>query len=194
MSVQPKSAPDWNRLFETAAAQDGYFSTRQAAESGYSTHLLIHHIRSGKVERTRRGIYRLVHFPTGEYASLVVPWLWSDRTGVVSHQTALALHQLSDVLPARTHLTLPEAWRHRRLRVPRDVELHYDDVLSSERTWFGPVPITSPRRSLNDVAKSGLSPEQLRHAARQAIRRGLAEESDLKDVAAALEPFGGLAS
>ena len=31
--------------------------------------------------------------------------------GVFSHDTALALHELSDALPARAHLTLPASWR-----------------------------------------------------------------------------------
>jgi hypothetical protein len=43
----------------------------------------------------RRGIYRLVHFPAGQHEELVVAWLWSERVGIVSHQTALALHELS---------------------------------------------------------------------------------------------------
>ncbi|HEY0713455.1 MAG TPA: hypothetical protein VGF45_12330 [Polyangia bacterium] len=34
------------------------------------------------------------------YEELVTAWLWSDRAAVLSHQTALALHGLSDILPA----------------------------------------------------------------------------------------------
>jgi predicted transcriptional regulator of viral defense system len=52
--------PDWDRLFEVAAAQEGYFTTQQAAEAGYSSQLLLKHIRAGRVARVRRGIYRLV--------------------------------------------------------------------------------------------------------------------------------------
>jgi len=48
-------------------------------------------------------------------------WLWSEQAGVISHQTALSLHGLSDVLPAQAHLTLPAAWSKRRFRVPPDV-------------------------------------------------------------------------
>lgn len=44
-----------------------------------------------------------------------------------SHQTALALHDLPDVLPAQIHLTLTDAWRRRRLRVPTDVIIHYSE-------------------------------------------------------------------
>src|SRR5687768_2373690 len=91
--------PDWNRLYETAVGQEGLFTSLQAADAGYSAQLLVHHVRSGRVLRVRRGIYRIVHFPAGEHEELVAAWLWSERAGVFSHQTALALHELSDVLP-----------------------------------------------------------------------------------------------
>jgi len=192
--IGPPSKPDWDRLFETAGAQEGYFTTRQAADAGYSSQLLLKHIRAGRVARTRRGIYRLVHFPAGEHEELVTAWLWSERAGVISHQNALALHGLSDALPAHVHLTLPSAWRRRRFRVPADVVLHHADVPPEDRTWFGAVPTTSPRRSLNDCARDGLSPELLRQAAQQALRRGLVTTAELGDIEEALEPFGGPAA
>ena len=188
------ASPDWDRLFETAVAQGGLFTTKQAAAAGYSPQLLVHHAHVGKITRLRRGTYRLVHFPAGEHEDLVAAWLWSELAGVVSHQTALALHGLSDALPAHVHLTLPAAWRKRRFRVPADVVLHHADVPAQDRTWFGAVPTTNPRRSLNDCARAGLSPELLRQAAQQALRRGLVTNSELGEVVAALEPFGGLAA
>ncbi|HVY27943.1 MAG TPA: type IV toxin-antitoxin system AbiEi family antitoxin domain-containing protein [Polyangiaceae bacterium] len=186
--------PSWHRLFETAAGQQGLFTTQQAAEAGYSPQLLVHHLRAGKVLRVHRGIYRLVHFPAGEHEELVGAWLWSEQAGVISHQTALALHGLSDVLPANLHLTLPAAWRRRRFRVPRGVVLHHADIPVEDRAWVGAVPVTSPRRSLNDSARDGISPELLKQAAQQAIRRGLVAADDLTDVEHALAPFGGIAA
>jgi predicted transcriptional regulator of viral defense system len=184
--------PNWDLLFETASAQEGYFTTRQAAEAGYSTQLLLKHSRAGRVTRMRRGIYRLVHFPAGEHEDLVTAWLWSERAGVISHQTAMALYGLSDALPANVHLTLPRSWRSRRLRIPEGVVLHHADVPQDDRTWFGPVPTTSPRRSLNDCARANLPPDILRQAAQQAFRRGLVTNAELGDVEEALRPFGGL--
>jgi predicted transcriptional regulator of viral defense system len=184
--------PDWDLLFETAIAQEGHFTTRQAADAGYSTQLLFKHIRAGRVVRKRRGIYGLVHLPAGEYEDLIIAWLWSERAGVISHQTALALHGLSDALPAHVHLTLPHAWRRRRFRVPAGVVLHHADVSPDDRAWFGAAPITNPRRTLNDCAREAMAPDLLRQAARQAIRRGLVARAELSDVDEALRPFGGL--
>lgn len=184
--------PSWDRLYETSASQAGLFTTSQAAEAGYSPQLLVHHLHAGNIIRLRRGIYRLVHFPVSEDEERVAVWLWSECAGVISHDSALALHQLSDVLPARLHVTLPEAWRRRRLRVPSDTLLYHADVPPEDRTWFGSVPITKPRRTLNDCAKDGLSPELLQHAAQQALRRGLVTRAEIGEVEKALAPFGGL--
>ncbi len=186
------SSPDWDRLYETAAGQEGLFTTTQAGEAGYSPQLLIHHLHAGRIARMRRGIYRLVHFPAGQHEELVAAWLWSDRQGVVSHDTALSLRGLSDVLPQRIHLTLPGDWAKRRFRVPAGLTLHFADVPRGERAWAGPVPTTSVARTLNDCARVGLAPDQLRMAARQAMRRGLARKAELDAVAEALRPFGGL--
>ena len=190
MASNAPARPDWDRLYETAAAQEGLFTTQQAAAAGYSPQLLVHYTHTGKIVRVRRGTYRLVHFPPGEHEELVAAWLWSEQAGVISHQSALALHGLSDVLPAQVHLTLPQDWRSRRFRVPADFVLHHADIPSSDRTWFGAVPTTNARRSLNDCAKSGLSPDQLQRAAQQALRRGLVTQSELSDVDAALSSFG----
>lgn len=186
--------PNWDHLYETAAGQHGLFTTKQAAEAGYSAQLLVHHVRAGKVARLQRGIYRLVHFPAGEHDELLAAWLWSEQAGVISHQTALALHGLSDVLPAHLHLTLPDAWRRRRFRVPRGIVLHHADVPADDRSWVGAVPVTTPRRTLNDCARDGISPELLKQATLQALRRGLVVKSELADVETALAPFGGIAA
>lgn len=195
LCVAPRALkPDWNGLFEVAAAQSGYFTTQQAAEVGYSTHLLHSYIGTGRVERARRGIYRLIHFPAMDHEELVVAWLWSEQAGVVSHQTALSLHQLSDALPPQLHLSVPSDWITRRLRVPSGVVLHYANVPASDRAWFGSVPTTNPRRTLNDCAREGVSPELLRQGAQQALGRGLVTRAELSEVETALEPFGGLAA
>lgn len=185
-------APSWDQLFEIAAAQGGLFTTQQAGEAGYSPQLLAHHVNAGRMVRMRRGVYRLVHFPAGEHEDLALVWLWSERQGVFSHQTALALHDLSDILPSQVHLTLPEAWRQRRLRVPEGVVLHFGDVARSELRWFGPVPATAPLRTLEDCVADHLPPELLAGAARDALARGLVARDELAAVEAALEPFGGL--
>ena len=192
MATPDPTRPSWDQLFEFAVCQAGCFTTQQAAHAGYSTQLLGKHIKAGRIRRIQRGIYRLVHYPLDEDEDMVITWLWSDHEGVFSHHTALMLQRLSDVFPARVFLTLPAVWEKRRLRVPPGLILHFADIAPEDRGWFGAVPITRPRRTLNDAAIAGLSPDLLKQGALQAIQRGLVRREDLPDVQRALEPFGGL--
>lgn len=185
-ATQP-GAPDWDALFSVAQAYSGYFTTAQAAGAGYSLPLLHKYVANGRVIRVRRGIYRLVHFPASEHEDLVVLWLWADQAGVFSHETALALHDLSDVLPSKVHMTAPASWRHRRLRVPLGLVLHYADIGDLDRAGFSAVQITTPRRTLRDCIEANVSPELVRQAIRQARRRGIISERDDAELNASLD-------
>ncbi len=182
----------WNQLFELASPQHGMVTAKQAAAADYSPQLIHHHLMGGRLKRLNRGLYRLVHFPVSEHEDLTALWLWSEHAGVCSHQTALLLHGLSDALPSQAHMTLPASWRRRRLRVPQGVVLHYDDVSDADKTWFGPIRITMVGRTLNYCARAGLSPELLRQATKQALRRGLVTKAELGDVKTALKSYGRL--
>lgn len=174
--------PSWDRLYEAATGQAGYFTTSQAADAGYSSPLIYKHIAAGRMTRVMRGIYRLVHYPAGDAEELVVAWLWSERAAVFSHETALAMHELSDIMPAKLHLTLPASWARRRLRVPKRVVLHHEDVGADDRTWSGPVPVTTPRRTLIDCTRAHVSPDLLEQATRQALARGLVSRREVAEL------------
>lgn len=168
-------SPAWDALYETAASQAGLFTASQAADAGYSLQLLNHHVHGGKFARVRRGVYRLVHFPPSDQEDLMMVWLWTDHQGVFSHETALALHELSDALPAQVHLTLPLDWKTRRLRVPQGVVLHFGTIQEVDRMWNATVPVTSVRKTLADCADAKVSPELIQQAEAEARARGLIE-------------------
>ena len=184
-----RGGPRWSHLYETAAAQEGHFTTAQAAEAGYYPQLLTKYLGNGKIVRVRRGVYRLVHFPPGDHEDLVVIWLWSQRTGVFSHETALALHQLSDALPAKAHLTLPAAWKSSRTRVPPGVVIHFFDIPDTDRTWAGAVQVTTPARTVIDCATAGVSPTLVRQAVDEGTRRGLFTEAMIEPASKYLRSF-----
>jgi hypothetical protein len=129
---------------------------------------------------TGRGIFRLRHFPsTFGDEDLVPVWRWTDQLGVFSHVTALALHELSDALPSRHHVTVPLAWRARRLRTPHNVVLHYADLGADERGWSGPVPVTTPLRTIEDAVCAALDANWIAQATEQGVRRGLFTRQDV---------------
>ena len=191
MSSRPPAPdrPQWRRLYEVAAAQEGYFTTAQAAVAGHSRQLLRKHLGAGRVVAVMRGIYRIVDFPSGEHDDLIVTWLWTGQEGVISHVTALLLHELSDALPAQAHVTVPESWRRRRLRVPSGVVLHFADIEPSQRSWVGSVPVTSVVRTLIDCAHSHVAPDIVNQAYRQALHRGIIRSDSVPAVTAYLAPY-----
>ncbi|MCA9692999.1 MAG: hypothetical protein KC636_25610 [Myxococcales bacterium] len=181
--MTPTSRSKKARLFEIASAQDGYFALSQAHEAGYSTQSVYYHAKVGNFQRVRNRIYRLTNYPPSERADLMILWLWSERRGVFSHSTALSLHELSDLLPERVHLTLPLTEQGRQRKTPPGLVLHYAEVPERERAWFGAVPVTSPRRTLLDCAADSLSPELLDQALEQAVARGLLDIETITEVA-----------
>lgn len=177
-SALKPTRPDWDVLYEVAAGQAGYFTTSQAKEAGYSLPLLHKHNARGRIEKVRRGIHRLAHFPATENEELVVLWLWSKQQGYFSHETALALHNLSDTLPSVLHMTVPASWSKRRLRIPVGLSLHYTDVDAQDTGWHGVVPLTQPARTIADCIQSHLSPEFIEQAIDEASGRGLISRKD----------------
>ena len=62
--------------------------------------------------------------------------LWSRNRnevteGVYSHQTALSLYELSDLNPAKLHMTVPTHFR-RNSAIPRILVLHYADLADED--------------------------------------------------------------
>lgn len=182
------SVPNWDALYDMAQGQAGYFSSSQAKEAGFSLPLLHYHLTTGKVERARRATFRLRHFPTHPLEEFVVLWLWSGKEGVFSHTTALFLHNLSDVMPSRIHMTLPSVWARRRVKQPEGIVAHYADVPAGDRGWHDLVPVTTPLRTLRDCAETGLSGELYNQAVFEAVKRGLVTTHQLHGI----EPLAAL--
>ena len=176
-------SPAWDRLYQTAATQSGLFTLGQAEACGYSSQHLQKHLRSGRIIRVQRGIYRLTQFPTSELEELVVLWLWSGREGVFSHATSLFLHDLSDALPTLVHMTLPTSWRGRRLRVPEGLALHHADLAEADRSWIETIPVTTPRQAITECLSAHTAPELVEQAIRQARQRGLISGADSRSLA-----------
>jgi predicted transcriptional regulator of viral defense system len=167
-------------LTELTLDQGGCFAQWQARKLGFTRPRLQHHLNTGKLERLRRGIYRFRHYPSDPREEFIVLWLWSHREGLFSHETALMLHELSDSLPSKVHLTVPRTWKSRRLALPPGVVLHFDEVPSKDRAWRGLVPVTSVLRTLRDCATGATSPDLLRQALSEARAKGLIGAHDFE--------------
>jgi predicted transcriptional regulator of viral defense system len=166
-------------LEATAYSQHGYFTTTQARERGFSSQLLSHYVRRSRFERVRRGLYRLPGFPRPEDDEMREKWMAVGvEKAVLSHQSALALLDLSDNIPNAVHLLLGR--RYRGLRRPAGVAIHTrPDEEEVATVWREGLRLTAPVRTLVDVAGE-IQPEQLEMAVRQALGRGLLTAQELE--------------
>jgi predicted transcriptional regulator of viral defense system len=173
-------SPDHGALYRTAEQQAGYFTAAQARQAGFSRSLLSYHVGKGRFVRVRPRVYRLAQFPASSHEDLYVAWLEAGTQAVICHDSALALYDLSDMLPAQVHLTVPRTASRRR----RGIRFHTKRLSPQEITRYEGLPVTTVQRTLVDVTAAGLADEQVRLAIRQAVRRGLVTKEDLLALAA----------
>jgi predicted transcriptional regulator of viral defense system len=139
-------------------------------------------MRRGRYKRVRRGLYRIQGYPTVQHDDMREAWMAvGGADALLSHDSALALLDLSDNIPDAVHLLVPR--RHRGLRRPPGVTLHTrPDAEEVPTVWRDGLPLTAPSRTLLDVADR-LQPEQLSMAVTQALRRGLLTTGQLREEA-----------
>lgn len=175
-----QATPDAIALNQVSYRQDGYFTSRQAREAGFSPQLLAHHVRSGRYEHVRRGLYRLSGYPDSPHEDVRAKWLAvGAERAVVSHESALDLRELSDVVPNSVHLLVRRD--DRGMRRLQGVTLHTttkplepSEVVSREG-----ISVTDPVRSILDAASAGTAPEQIEMAVHQALHEGLTTRRSL---------------
>lgn len=173
------SEKPFDTLYQIAESQAGYFSARQAQQAGLSKALLSHHVRRGTFLRIRRGVYRLAQFPEMPHADLTIAWLSAGEKAVLSHESALLLYGLTDLLPAEIHLTVP---RTASRRLP-GVRFYTARLEAEEVALREGLPLTTLPRTITDLIRSGVAEEWVRQAVQQALARGLVTAAMLEEEA-----------
>jgi predicted transcriptional regulator of viral defense system len=167
------------QIYEIAEQQFGYITTAQALTAGLRSNAVVLMARRGVLDRVSRGVYRLVSYPSGpldEYMEAVL-WPQGGTQGVISHASALVFHELSDVSPAKMHVTLPRSYRVRR-SAPRHLVIHYDPLPPEDVTKVNGIPVTTPMRTIRDAIADHLSPALIRQAIADGRRRAGLRERD----------------
>jgi hypothetical protein len=173
------------RLYETAEAQQGFFTTKQAKAAGFAENTHPYHVQVGNWVREHRGIYRLAQFPQADRPDLVLWSLWSknrdqETEGIYSHQTALSLHDLSDLNPSQLHITVPNHFR-RNSEIPGILVLHYADLPADDVETAQGFKFTRPLRTIQDLVEADTVERSfIRQALRQALQRGLITRQQIR--------------
>jgi predicted transcriptional regulator of viral defense system len=175
------------RLWRVAGGQHGYFTAAQALDAGYSYQAQRHHVQRLNWIPIDRAIYRFREFddlPVPEDAHLVRWALWSKGRAVVSHETALTVHDLGTANPTQIHLTVPAGFRQKDSAVVlHRAELQPDEV--EQRTGYR---ITTPARAVAESAAACIDVDALVLAVSRVMRRRLATRHQLQRSAQRLGP------
>lgn len=176
---------DHEGLYRLAEAQAGYFTAPQAVNAGMDRSTLRYHARpGGRYERVRRGLFRLRQFPSSPYEHVMAAWLpLRDAGAVVSHESALELYELSDVIPSAIHLSLSRSERGQRRRAGTQLHALKRPPEKGEVRHLAGLPVTSPERTIIDVLEAGAQPEQVEMAIHQSLQRGLTTPRRLAEAA-----------
>jgi len=173
-------------LFDIAATQGGYFTAKQAAAAGYGKRHIDYHVKAGNFERVERGLFRLPMAGPVEHEDLIRLSLWSrgrddQPQAVASHQTALSVHGLGDLLPSRTHLTVPRSFRK---KPPAGCVLHKAQLAEHETEQREGFRVTTPLRTLLDATEDqGVTQDQFNEIVQQAITEGIVRRAKLTQAA-----------
>jgi predicted transcriptional regulator of viral defense system len=138
----------YNILHEHAVEQHGYITTRDANGLGVNPQRLHVMKERGALTAVSRGVFRFPDVPAGALDQYVEAALWPlEVQGVLSHATALDLHELCDINPSRIDVTVPRSFR--TTRTPPDVlDLHRDDLPARDVTWHEGLPVVTVRRAI----------------------------------------------
>ena len=169
------------QLFETASLQQGYFTAKQAIRAGFSYRMHTHYRQNGEWLEIDRGIFRLAQFPNSPDEDFVRWSLWSrDRNGrpqaVISHESALSIHDLSDVMPSKIYFTVPPGFRK---KAPKGCVIYRGRISDDEKEQREGFFVTNPLRTIIDSAGSNFSIDYLEQAIQEACDKGMIQIIDI---------------
>jgi predicted transcriptional regulator of viral defense system len=167
--------PDYDQLYGIAEAQAGYFTASQAKTVGFSHERLSANVKNHRFIRVAQGVYRLYHFPGSPYEDMFIAWLRAGPFTVTSHESALAVYELSDILPNEIHIIVQRNASRRR----KGIRQHTNRLQSNETTMRQGLPITTVERTLTDLIATGTAEAQIRLAIQEALQRGLTDRENL---------------
>jgi predicted transcriptional regulator of viral defense system len=170
-------------LLEQAQRQYGYLTPEDAGGLGIDPTQLRLMAARGTLERVGRGLYRMPVVPATSLDAYMEGILWTGRRGVLSHETALELHELCEVNPSAIHFTVPSGFRTRKT-VPEIYRLHPFDLDPAEVGSHEGIPIVTPERAILGGIEQALGWQLIDQAIQTARARGLITRPAAKRLAA----------
>lgn len=162
----------FNEVLERARDQHGFVRAADLREMGLDPKRLNDYWRRGLADRVSHGIYRIKLVPPSEWDEFIQAAMWPDGRGVLSHETALDLHDLCDVNPNHIDVTVPRDYRTHR-QVPATYRLHRRALPDGDVGSVDGVPVVTPSRAIADGIEAGLRPTLIDQAIDTAEREAM---------------------
>ncbi|HWE54738.1 MAG TPA: type IV toxin-antitoxin system AbiEi family antitoxin domain-containing protein [Acidimicrobiales bacterium] len=162
-------------LDDVASAQHGLVTFAQCVGAGMSADRIRRRVANGSMVQVRYGIYRWCGAAATWEMMANAAVLSADKGAVLSHHSAARLWDLSDRALDRLELTCPT-----KLRL-QGVISHRHDLAAKEITARRNIPVTTPARTLLDLAETVPAPA-LGRIVDDALRRRLVTVSQLTDI------------
>lgn len=110
------------------------FSHRLARQCGLSDRSLRRFVASGAIERLSHGIYRKADAPPVDLDHVEIALRAPEATLCLT--TALSLHDLTDIVPARIDVALPRSQRQPRVSAPVQWHRFHEETYDIGRESF----------------------------------------------------------
>ncbi len=163
-------------LADLAGRQHGVVARRQLLGLGMTGRMVERRLRCGRLHPLHRGVYAVGHLAVTARGRWLAAVLAAGAGAVLSHRSAAALWGVRATAAALIDVTVPHG-RAARAGLRR----HEIPLADDERTLCDGIPVTSPARTLFDLA-AVLAPHALERAAAQAEAQRLAGAASLAAV------------
>lgn len=129
-------------IYKKAQNTDGLITTKEIEDLGIGRHIIKDFVNEGLLVRESKGIYSVVKEMPDEYAAIQK----RSQRAVYSFGTALFFHGLSDRVPRKIDMTLPQGYNASRLKKSNpSLRIHY---VKSEILNLGITEIRTPQGSM----------------------------------------------
>jgi very-short-patch-repair endonuclease len=171
------------RVLALAAAQHGVVTRAQLLGLGLSSDAIEYRLRRGRLHSVQRGVYAVGRPQLTRHGTLIAAVLGCGPEAALSHESAAELWGIRKRKGGPIEVTIPAGG----MRARPGVRVHRRAIEPAERTRRQAIPVTTPIRTLVDLAHR-LDAAELERAVNEADRLDLVDPERLR---AALEALGG---
>jgi very-short-patch-repair endonuclease len=151
------------RAAEIATRQNGRITIEQLRACGFTKRGVERGVEAGRLHRVHLGVFALGHLAPHRLGDWQGAVLACGPDAALSVRCAATAFQIRDGVGPRIDVTVPP-WTHRRRP---GIAVHRCDLLPFEKGAWNNIPITSPARTMVDLACHLRDPEAIEWALRQ---------------------------